>query len=66
MHDVYGSRVYKWGSVMWVAIKGKAQDYEQEKVTFALHTRSPYVEEVLSCMHSNSIQNGWFGRLLVP
>ena len=58
LHDVYGSRVYKWGAVMWAAIKGKVQDYEQEKVTFALHTRGRYVEEVLSCMHSNSIQNG--------
>ena len=42
---------------MWVAIKGKVQDYDQEKVTFALHTRGQYVEEVLSCMHNNSIEN---------
>ena len=33
------SRVYKWGAVMWAAIKGEVQDYEHENVTFALHKR---------------------------
>ena len=23
LHEVYGSRVYKWEAVMWVDIKGK-------------------------------------------
>ena len=53
LHDVYVSTIYKWGAMMWVAIKGKVQDYEQKKVTFALHTRDRYVEEVFPCMHSN-------------
>ena len=36
----------KLGGNMWVAIKGEVQDYEQEKVTFALHTRGRYIEDV--------------------
>ena len=36
---VYGSRVYKWGLVMWTDIKGELQDYEKENVNFALYTR---------------------------
>ena len=50
LHEVYGSRVYKWGSLMWVDIKGEVQDYEKEKVNFALYIKGQYVEEVLSCM----------------
>ena len=40
---------------MWADIKGEVQDYEQEKVTFALHTRGAYVEEMSPCMHINSV-----------
>ena len=43
---------------MWVDIKGEVQDYEKEKVNFALYTRGPYVEEGSPCMPINSIQNG--------
>ena len=39
LHEVYGSRVYNWGALMWVDIKGEVQDYEKEKVNFALYTR---------------------------
>ena len=58
LHEVYGSRVYEWGPMMWVDIKGEVQDYEKEKVNFALYTRSPYVEEVSPCMPINLVQNG--------
>ena len=58
LHEVYGSRVYKWGSVMWDDIKGEVQYYEKEKVNFALYTRGRYIEEVLPCMHINSVHNG--------
>ena len=40
------------------SIKGEIQDYEQENVTFALHTRGQYIEEVSSCMPINSVHNG--------
>ena len=49
---------------MWVDIKGEVQDYEQEKVTFALHTRGRYVEEVSSCMHINLVQHGVVWEIL--
>ena len=58
LYEVYVSRIYKWGAMMWVDIKGEAQHYEQENVTFALHTRGRCVEEVLECMSINSMQNG--------
>ena len=35
---------------MWANIKCQVQDYEKEKVNFALYTRGPYVEEVSPCM----------------
>ena len=40
LHEVYGSRVYKWGAVMWVDIKGEVQIMEKKRLT--LH----YIEEV--------------------
>ena len=43
---------------MWDDIKGEVEDYEKEKVNFALYTRGQYVEEVSSCMLINSMQNG--------
>ena len=43
---------------MWANIKGEVQDYEKEKVSFALYTRGRYVEEVSPCMPINSVQNG--------
>ena len=51
LHEVYGSRVYKWGAVMWVDIKGDVIDYEKEKVNFALYTTDRYVEEVHHVCH---------------
>ena len=39
---------------MWVDVKGELQDYEKEKVNFALYTRGRYVEEV----SPYSVQNG--------
>ena len=39
LHEVYGSRVYNRGTMMWADIKGELQDYEKEKVNFALYTR---------------------------
>ena len=38
-YEVYDSRVYKLGIVMWADIKGELQDYEREKVNLALYTR---------------------------
>ena len=43
------------GAVMWDDIKGEVEDYEKEKVNFALYTRGQYVEEVSSCMLISSI-----------
>ena len=40
---------------MWADIKGELQDYENEKVNFALYTRGWYVEEVLPRMSINSV-----------
>ena len=40
---------------MWDDIKGEVEDYEKEKVNFALYTRGQYVEEVSSCMLISSI-----------
>ena len=57
LHEVYDSRVYKWGAMMWVDIKGEVQDYEKEKVNFALYTRGRHVEEVSPCMPINSVKN---------
>ena len=57
LHEVYGSRIYKWGTVMWADIKGGLQDYEKEKVNFTLHIRGRYVEEVSPCISINSEQN---------
>ena len=48
LHVVYGTRVYKWGTMMWADIKGEVQDYEKENVNFALYTRGRYVEEVFA------------------
>ena len=31
LHEVYGSRVYKWGTMMWADIKGELQNYEKER-----------------------------------
>ena len=42
---------------MWVDIKGEVQDYEKEKVNFALYTRGRHVEEVSPCMPINSVKN---------
>ena len=42
-------------SVMWVDVKGELQDYEKEKVNFALYTRDQYVEEVPPGMSINSV-----------
>ena len=39
LHEVYDFSVYKWGTMMWADIKGELQDYEKEKVNFALYTR---------------------------
>ena len=57
--EVYGSRVYRWGAVMWADIKGEVQDYEKEKVNCALYTRGRYVGEVSPCMPINFVQNVW-------
>ena len=57
LHDIYGSRVYKWGVVMWVDIKGELQDYDKENANFALHTRCRSFEEVLPCMPLISVPN---------
>ena len=58
LHEVYGSSVYKWRTMMWVDIKSEVQNYEKEKVNFALYTRGQYVEEVSPCMCTNLVQNG--------
>ena len=39
LHKVYGSTVYKWGTMMWVAINGELQYCEKEKANFALYSR---------------------------
>ena len=31
LHEVHGSRVYKWGTMMWADIKGELQNYEKER-----------------------------------
>ena len=36
LHEVYGSRVYKWGAAMWADIKGEVQDYEKQKVKLCI------------------------------
>ena len=43
---------------MHAYIMGELQDYEKEKVNFALYTRGPYVEEVLPNMYINLVQDG--------
>ena len=39
-------------------LKGQLQDYEKEKVNFALYTTGQYVEEVSPDMSINSVQDG--------
>ena len=53
LHEVFGPRLYKWGTMMWVDIKDELQDYEKEKVKFALYTSGRYVEEVSPGMPTN-------------
>ena len=43
---------------MHAYIMGELQDYEKEKVNFALYTRGRYVEEVSPCMSINGVQDG--------
>ena len=66
LHEVYGSRVYKWGAMMWDDIKGEVRDYEKEKVNFALYARG--VDMLRKCRHVCPLIQSrmeWFGIQLV-